>query len=113
MKIRSDFMEDRKSIHVGLRKEVYLEFRKKMFDMNITIQAALEEFCKLVVADYAPATRMLEKISLAIVKGEIEKYYSKSKKNDKIDALDHDALYNLINQKLKETDDEISDAEID
>lgn len=108
MKMRTDFMMDRKTIHVGLKKEIYLEFKKKLFDMNITMQAALEEFCKLVVEEHPPASKMLERIALAVVKGEITKYYQK--KNDPMDKLDHDALYNLIEKELNEKN---SDTNVD
>jgi hypothetical protein len=94
--MRKDLFRDYKGVHIKLRKTTHAEFRKKLFDRDLTMQRAVEEFAFLVATDDKRATKILDNLSLKIVNEEINKYREPEKAD--IDELDHDTLYSLIEE---------------
>ena len=97
--MRKDLFRDYKGVHIKLRKTTHAEFRKKLFDRDLTMQRAIEEFAFLVAIDDARALKMLDRLALKIVNDEINKYREPEKED--IDDLDHDTLYSLIEEDEK------------
>ena len=103
--MRQDLFRDKKGVHVKLTKDTHAEFRKALFDRNLTMQAAFEEFASLVSQGDKAAVKLLDNLALKVIKKEITKY----RRTDKlpVDELDHDALYHLIGEEEDEQETHI------
>lgn len=109
--IRTDILHDRKCVHVKLKKEVYLRLREKLFSYQLSLQSVFDEFSNLIVEDERRATRILEDLAMKKAKEELEKPTRKFPgSKERIDELDHNTLYNMINsedsKKRKRKDDD-------
>lgn len=93
--MRTDILQDRKCVHVKLDKEVHAALRGKMFQHNLSMQEVFDEFAKLVVSDDSRATRIVEHLVMRKVKEAIDGK-PKKKRDRGVSELDHDALYDLI-----------------
>lgn len=98
--IRKDLFTDRKGIHVMLDKTTHSELRKKLFDYDLTLTGIFEEFAKQFVNGTPNATRIVDGLQKRRLAGEIYKIHVPAMK--KIDEMDHDALYHLIETDLEE-----------
>ena len=98
--VRPDFLVNEKQVHVNLPKSTYVEFKKKLLDLNITMTMAFKEFATLVAENDKRALKLLENIAQQIFRGELNKYHQR--KNDPIDKLDQDVLYHLIEKEVNE-----------
>lgn len=92
--MRPDLFRDKKGIHVKLKKSTHAGFRKVMFEKDLTMQAAIEEFANLVSRGDAKAMGILDRLVLKRLKEEIVKYTLTEKQP--VDELDHATLYHLI-----------------
>ena len=98
--IRTDILHDRKCVHVKLKKETYLRLREKLFSYQLSLQSVFDEFSNLIVEDEKRATRILEDLAMKKAKAELEKPTRKFPgSKERIDELDHNTLYNMINSE--------------
>lgn len=100
-----DLFRNKKGVHVKLDKEVHAEFRKKLLDHGVSMQAIFNEFARLVAAGDRNAMRIVESHIRRRLRDEIEKH---KPGETNIDELDHDALYDLISEgdQDEETDED-------
>ena len=108
--IRTDILHSRKCIHVKLKKDVHLRLREKLFAYQLSIQSVFDEFAHLIVNDEKRAMKILEDLAIKRAQAELEKPLKNSEKtHERVDELDHNTLYNMINaedtKKRKKTDD--------
>jgi len=94
--MRTDLFQDRKCVHVKLDKDVHASLRAKLFQHNLSMQEVFDEFAKLFVTEDSRANRIVEQLVMRKVKEAIE---GKPKKLDRsVNELDHDTLYDLIEE---------------
>jgi len=93
--IRTDILHANKCVHIKLSKESHAHLRAKSFYYNISLQEIFNEFASLIVSDDKSAMRIIENLAMRKVNAALEEK-PKNKKDQKISELDHDALYNLI-----------------
>jgi hypothetical protein len=95
-------LHDRKCIHVKLKKDVHLRLREKLFAYQLSIQSVFDEFAMLIVTEDRKAIKMLEDLALKRAQAELEKPIRKfTGSRERIDELDHNTLYNMINAEDK------------
>jgi hypothetical protein len=100
--IRTDILHDKKCIHVKLKKDTHLRLREKLFAYQLSIQAVFDEFANLIVNDEKRAMKILEDLAVKRAKAELEKpVRSHAGSKERIDELDHNTLYNMINASDK------------
>ena len=97
--IRTDILYDKKCIHVKLTKNTHLKLREKLFQYQLSMQSVFDEFARLIIEDDKVAIKVLEDLCLRRAKLELEKPIKKttSYNRDRINELDHNTLYNMIN----------------
>ena len=100
--IRTDILHDRKCIHVKLKKDVHLRLREKLFGYQLSIQSVFDEFASLIVFEDRRAIKMLEELAIKRAQAELEKPLRKfAGSRERVDELDHNTLYNMINAEDK------------
>lgn len=97
--MRADIFQARKCVHVKLTKEVHAALRARLFQHNLSMQEAFDEFAKQVVEGTRSGNIMIEAIVNRKLKEAIEGKVSKSSKNEGFGELDSESLYHLINAK--------------
>lgn len=96
--IRTDILHSKKCIHVKLKKDTHLRLREKLFSYQLSIQAVFDEFANLIVNEEKRAMKILEDLAVKRAKEELEKpVRGPSGSKERIDELDHNTLYNMIN----------------
>jgi hypothetical protein len=98
--MRTDIFHDRKCIHVKLEKNVHAAFRSALFKHNLSMQEVLDEFARLVASDDGRARRIVEALVMRKVQEAIEGKPKKERIRS-VNELDHDALYDLIEEGNK------------
>lgn len=93
--MRTDLLQDRKCVHVKLDKEVHAALRAKLFQHNLSMQEVFDEFAKLFAGDDRRAESIVENLVKRKVKEAIEGK-PKRPRDRSVGELDHDALYDLI-----------------
>lgn len=89
-----------KGVHVKLDKQTHANFKTKLIQHELSMQDAFEEFARLVGSDNVSATRMLERLVRERVKQElVEAGVTPSKRSRRVNELDHETLYDLINEE--------------
>lgn len=93
--MRTDVFVDKKCIHVKLDKETHTALRSKLFKHNVSMQDLFEECARLVATETQRGQLIIE----AIVNRKIKEAISgvKRKKESRIDDVDVETLYNMIN----------------
>jgi hypothetical protein len=91
--MRPDIFVNKKGIHVKLGKDVHAGFRSTMFKHGLSMQDSLEEFARLVSINDDTAMLIIKNLVRRKTKESIEKYRERVQK---INELDHDTLYDLI-----------------
>lgn len=97
--MRADIFQARKCVHVKLTKEVHAALRARLFQHNISMQEAFDEFAKQVVEGTRSGNIMIEAVVNRKLKEVLEGKTSKSTKNESFGELDSESLYHLINGK--------------
>lgn len=98
--MRTDLFQDRKCIHVKLDKGVHAALRTRLFQHNLSMQEVFDEFAKLIATDDPKAIKIVEQLIMRKIRAEIE---GKPKRHDRsVSELDHDALYDLIEEGADE-----------
>lgn len=95
--MRSDIFFNKKSIHVKLSRETHTLLREKLFRHGITMQDLFQEAAEFAISDSVKSEKFLEKIAKKKLINSLEKM----DKNHKINNINSDILYNL----LEESDD--------
>lgn len=95
--MRTDLLQDRKCVHVKLDKEVHASLRAKLFQHNLSMQELFDEFAKLVASDDHKAGVIVERLVMRKVKEAIDGK-PKKQRDRSVNELDHDALYDLIEE---------------
>ncbi len=99
MHMRTDIFQYRKGVHVKLDKDVHAALRGKLFQYNLSMQEVFDEFARLFVTDDAKASRIVENLVTRKLKEAIEGKPKQTRQRDRsISDLDHDALYDLIEE---------------
>lgn len=93
--VHSDLFRAKKGVHIKLDKEVHAAFRKKLLDHGVSMQETFNEFARLVAAGDRKGLKIVELYVKRRLREEIEKH---TPRETNIDELDHDALYDLINE---------------
>lgn len=95
-----------KGVHVKLDKQTHTNFKTKLIHHEVSMQDAFEEFARLVGSDNVSAIRMLERLVRNRVKSELASVgVTPSKRPKRINELDHETLYDLINEEEEESDE--------
>lgn len=100
--MRTDLLQDRKCVHVKLDKEVHAALRSRLFQHNLSMQEVFDEFAKLVVSEDNRAEKIVERLVMRKVKEAIEGK-PKKQRDRSVNELDHDALYDLIEEGPQST----------
>ena len=100
--MRADLFQDKKCIHVKLDKNVHAELRSRLFKHNLSMQEVFDEFAKLFVSDDNKATRIVENLVQRKLKEAIEGLSRPKRSERSFNELDHDALYDLIDEGHKQ-----------
>lgn len=110
--MRADLFQSRKCIHIKLRKEVHAGFRTKLFKMGLSMQEVLDEFAALVATNDPRAIRIVELLVKKKIQNEIDGLIDK--RNAKVDELDHDTLYSMIDEEntSKKAKDEFDEKDV-
>lgn len=103
--MRPDIFQDRKCIHVKLDKDVHAELRARLFRHGLSMQEVFDEFAKLFVIDDIKANRIVEQLIKKKVQDAIEGKPRPKRGERRVNELDHDVLYDLIEE---ENPDEIT-----
>lgn len=98
--MRTDLLQDRKCVHVKLDKEVHAALRARLFQHNLSMQEVFDEFAKLIASDDSRANRMLEQLVMRKVRDAIEGKPKRVRERS-VGELDHDTLYDLIEEGSK------------
>jgi len=101
-----DPYQDRKAIHINLKKETYVEVRKHLFSKGISLQEFFDKCAEELVRDSRfSLNSILERLVLDKTKKEMEKSKFKERKriDRKLSELDVNTLYSLIGEQ-SETD---------
>lgn len=98
MDIHPDIFQDRKCIHVKLKKETHAEFKVICFRKGMSMQEAFEEFATQAVANTSSGRKILN----AIAKRKIDEQLNGTKKTyprvpPRMNELDVETLYEVIN----------------
>jgi predicted GNAT family N-acyltransferase len=105
-KARTDLFQDRKGIHVKISKTIHAELRARLFQHNISMQNVFDEFARLIITDDIRANKIIEQLVMRKLKESCEgPSKAKKRKSIPIDDLDHDALYNMIENGVDDNDD--------
>lgn len=96
--MRTDILHDRKCVHVKLDKDVHAALRGKLFKHNLSMQEVFDEFAKLVASEDKSACRIVENLVMRKVREAIEGK-PKKERTRSVNELDHDALYDLIEER--------------
>jgi uncharacterized protein YaaW (UPF0174 family) len=102
--MKSDILASRKCIHIKLNKGVHASLRALMFKHGLSMQEVFEDFAKALVTEDSKATRLLEELVVRKLQESLENL-KRNRKDERVDELDHDALYNMINQKEKSSNE--------
>jgi len=79
---------------------------------QLSMQSIFDEFSNLIVREEKRATKILEDLAMKKAKAELEKPTRKlAGSKERIDELDHNTLYNMINsegsKRRNQNDDDI------
>lgn len=101
---RTDLFQDRKCIHIKLEKDVHASFRQLMFEYGISMQETLNEFARVASARDRKAIAIIERYVDRKIKEQMERIEAgkPKKKIQKVSELDHDTLYDLIEESNNE-----------
>jgi hypothetical protein len=116
--IRSDVLSgDRKSVHIKLKKELYLYLKGLCFKANISIQDLFQEFVEHLSKNSKTSHYILKSATTKKFKRSLERIKNadklKGKRDNEFNAFDANSLYAIL-ENLKDnpfTDDEMSDEE--
>lgn len=100
-----------KGVHVKLDKETHTGFKTRLVQHGVTMQDAFEEFARRVAEGNVSANRLIEKMIRERVRAELAAVGLKPLKHDRrpkyLGELDHDGLYDLINEGEEKDNDEV------
>lgn len=96
---RTDVFHDRKCVHVKLDKDVHAALRARLFQHNVSMQEVFDEFARQFVSGDAGANRIVERYVMRKVQALIAGEKKPRRSAMQINELDHDAIYNLIDEE--------------
>lgn len=98
MTIRADLYKRNKGIHVKLEKNTHAALRGKLFYYDVSMQELFNEFANLIVTEHAGATSIIQQLVRKKIHNKIAEL--KTQRIDKkFDVIDHDAIYDLIDDE--------------
>lgn len=104
--MRTDLFQDRKCVHVKLDKDVHASLRGKLFKHNLSMQEIFDEFAKAVVTDDPRAVKLIEAMITRKTNAILQGLSLRKKRSDeRINELDQDALYSMIEAKGNDEDE--------
>lgn len=101
--MRADLFQDRKCIHIKLDKSTHAAMRRELFQHNLSMQDVFDEFAKLLASGDRGAMGILNRLVIKKVNDKIAGLTPRRQLDRSIDELDHELLYNMINN-LQEVD---------
>lgn len=129
MTLRSDFLMAKKGVHIAVDKEVYLALRQLLFTHEVSVQSLYEEFTRLLVQGDSRATKVLDSVIMKktssklqtstkrrinagrakrrVTKAEKQQVAGPQPKQENSSALDHNVLYNLIQENDSDPDEDL------
>ena len=110
--MRTDILNDKKSVHLKLDRDVHTGLRTKLFQHNLSMQELFEEFASLVISDDHKACKILEQVVVKKVEISIDGHIKKKRKKTLIDIPEKDrqTIYSMIESAKESTDDDESAA---
>jgi len=98
---RVDLFQDRKCIHIRLEKDVHTAFRQLMFEYGLSMQEIINEFARRASEKDPKAIKIIDQYAKFKIDEQLKKLQSPvvKKANEKVSELDHDTLYDLIEEK--------------
>lgn len=96
-----------KNIHVKLDRVTHTQFKAGLVIHGVSMQEAFEEFAKRFAAGERSAVRLIERMVRERVKSELSGTGLKPglRRRRILNELDHDTLYDLINEGEQDTDE--------
>lgn len=114
-----DSLADRKDIHLKLDKHVFMSMKASLFHYGLSMQEVFEEFARLFITENPDAVKMVKLLTLGKMNKAIldnggvvkrrKRQPSKHGDYKQISELDHDTLYDLINEAECLEDKKIKD----
>lgn len=95
-----DLLMTRKSLHVNIKKDNYVALRTLLIKHSISLQELFNECAKQVVEGTPVGIGIINDIVSRKLKERLDRAYGREKKNKqepKIDKIDTETLYKLIN----------------
>lgn len=97
-----DIYQERKTVHVNLKKDLYILIRQKLTQNGISFQEFINHVVEAIVYETEmPAYKLFNRAVHEKRKKDMEnsKFKDKKIKNTQFSELDISALYDLINDK--------------
>lgn len=97
-----------KGVHVKLDKTTHANFKSQLAQHGLSMQEAFEEFARLVGSGSASANNLLIRLIRSQVKEELATVGlkpSSPRSTRRINELDPDKLYDLINEESSDEDE--------
>lgn len=95
--MRSDLFTSKKCIHVKLSKDVHTGLRSKLLERGMSMQEVFDEVARLVAVGDKRLEKILDEYARKKLQSEIDRLSAPRKPQVRMDELDKDALYDLIN----------------
>jgi len=99
--VRTDILHTHKCVHIKLLKDSHSALRALSFKYNVSMQEMFNEFALAIVREDKFAINLVEKIAMKKVNDTLQNKKTKVHKAKNISELDHEALYNLIENSNK------------
>jgi hypothetical protein len=108
--VRSNLLKSR-NVHVKLDKETHAAFRTKLMLLDMSMQEAFAAFAQAVSVDEASAINIVKRLARRQMKEELASVGLKpstgpKRKPQPLGVLDHELLYDLINDVEQKDDNE-------
>jgi hypothetical protein len=108
MSIRPDVFQDRKCLHIKLKKETHADFKIALFKLGLSMQEVFEEFARQAGDGKGPAIKILNSASKKKLKA-ILSGKPRSRKKEKFGQLDVESLYAVISSINENEEDNEDD----
>lgn len=110
MSIHPDIFQDKKCIHVKLKKETHTELKIILFKRGISMQEAFEEFAVQAISNTSSGRKILKSVAKRKLEEQINgKVKNKIRIPPRMSELDIETLYEVINGENEEEQEEEDD----
>ena len=108
--MRHDIFEERKSIHIKLKKDVHVSLRQKLMRYGLTMQDLFHEAAVAALSDDKKTDNLLDRISRKKLQENLKRLDAKNSQSigPAVGEFDAETLYSLIDaeKRRSENDDD-------